>query len=112
MNTKIYHCNLRDFPEYGTEQEKIEFALNKENYKIVANLWLNSNLQNAKDDAYKLTQNGYLEEHPSWVEFAKSYENNVLYVNQARSTSVGDIIELNDSKYLVNSVGFQYLKEA
>ena len=111
MKTIIYHCDMSEFPSYGSKEEKIKFALNQDNYEKVASLWLNSRtLQDAKDDAYKITQHGYDEEYPDWVTLAKSYEDNIVYKDQVRSTSIGDIIEINDSKYLVDTVGFIYLR--
>ena len=111
-NTKILHnSNMRDYPNYQTEAEKKTWI--KENihsYVDVAKLNLNSNTHDdRKNDAYRMTQNGIDPEYNSWVDLADAYEGNLTYVERARSTSIGDIIVVDNSKYVVDNCGFIFL---
>ncbi len=111
-NTKILHnTNLRDYPNYSTSIEKKAWiAENIHSYVDVAKLALNSNThEDRKNDAFRITQNGMDSQYNSWIDLADAYEGNTTYTDKARSTSVGDIVVVDDSRYVVDNCGFIFL---
>ena len=111
-NTKIIHnTKLMDYPTYTDEATKKAYILaNLHNFVDVAKLNLNSNThEDRKNDAFRITQNGMDEQYTSWIDLADAYDGNITYVERSRSTSVGDIIEVDNSRYVVDNCGFIFL---
>ncbi len=111
-NTKIIHNqNLRDYPNYDDKATKKAWIENNLHLFVdVAKLNLNSNThQDRQNDAFRITQNGMDSEYSSWIDLADAYEGNITYTTKARSTSVGDIIEVDGSRYVVDNCGFIFL---
>ena len=107
----IKHLDGEAFREMSSiykEEERLEYAretLKSGGYVCVADTVLGGSLTNVLNEAYYLTNS---------VDYAW-YENEELLVsdevrNVCRSTSVGDIIEINGDNYMVAGVGFSYVE--
>lgn len=103
MKVQVIHTNLRNFPNYGTDEEKIAFVTENEGTLIGV---LDVEDENALENAYTLSQNGLDEQYPSWIDLGKTYEGNYFFETRARSTSVGDVLVTEDGKYIVDTCGF------
>lgn len=103
MKVKIIHSDLRNFPTYGTDNEKIAFV--KENEGTLIGV-LEVEDDRALDNAMFLSQNGMDEQYPNWIELGKQFEGNYFFEHQARSSSIGDVFVTLKGTYIVNNCGF------
>ena len=105
----IYHLRPqqnRNFPDYGTAEEKIAFvrANRITGYTKVAELAITAN---RIEEAYRASQNGLDEQYPSWIDYANQYEGNRTYVPiETRSSMIGDIIRKDGKDFIVDNTGF------
>lgn len=110
MFTRIKHLpdsEVREFPineEARVKKAKELYA--QESYILVADICVGGSLSKILNKAYELTNSidtSWFKNLDIWV--AEKAQNG------CRSTSVGDVIEINDAPYMVASCGFTYIGE-
>jgi len=96
----------RDFPEYEDNNTIAEYVkTNWDDYVVVADIDFDTNtIKRTLDVAYTWTQNECSTK--GWVQEAESFEGNEVYIEGERSTSVGDIFEINGVNYVIMPFGF------
>jgi len=108
----VYHRKPRVaalYPDYGTAAEKIDYVQRTRTVSYIEVVGLELTNETL-DEAYAATQNGIHEGYANWVDLANDYEGNVLYVDKARSTMIGDIIRKDGKDYIVDNCGFLEVK--
>ncbi len=81
---------------------------NKHDFTVVANPVMEfcEDAEDVLNKIYKLTNSI----DTAWYDYRKSQPTKRVEKDGCRSTSVGDIIEIDNKQYIVDSFGFTYLK--
>jgi len=101
----------RSFPDYESNDKIADYVkTNWDDYRIVADIDFDTNtVERTLDVAYTWTQNECSEK--GWVLEAEGFEGNKVYVEGERSTSVGDVFEINGINYVIMPFGFLEIKQ-
>jgi len=102
MTIKVYHAPRETFMKinHDTYDNDSRVAMANEDIEKYTQVLEIEVGQMALDDVYRWTNH-----------IDENWGTNFGFVTDARSTSIGDIIEMGDTKYMVSSFGFSNMGE-
>ena len=107
----VRHMNDEDFRNIScmfNREEIIQYtktAFKNNRYERVADLVLEGKLSNILEEAFRLTNSITF----PWYQNA-DIQTNLKYNDGYRSTSIGDIIQVNGESYIVMPMGFEHIE--